>query len=93
MHNSLKIIKTLLYEYSALHVSGILAPIIRSPPNSAHTASSHRVSLGWLYLPAAHMSCISLWIYFAASIIFAHKKRTTPRCSIVAHVFRGAAIL
>jgi hypothetical protein len=29
MHNSLKIIKTLLYSYSALHVSGILAPIIR----------------------------------------------------------------
>jgi hypothetical protein len=25
--------------------------------------------------------------------IFAHKKRTTPRCSIVLHVFRGAAIL
>jgi hypothetical protein len=30
MHNSLKIIKTLLYSYSALHVSGNLAPIIRS---------------------------------------------------------------
>jgi hypothetical protein len=30
MHNSLKIIKTLLYSYSALHVSGTLAPIIRS---------------------------------------------------------------
>src|SRR5215475_13044025 len=30
MHNSLKIIKTLLYCYSALHVSGTLAPIIRS---------------------------------------------------------------
>jgi hypothetical protein len=28
MHNSLKIIKTLLYSYSALHVSGTLAPII-----------------------------------------------------------------
>jgi len=24
---------------------------------------------------------------------FAHKNRTTPRCSIVVHVFRGAAIL
>jgi hypothetical protein len=24
---------------------------------------------------------------------FAHKKRTTPRFSIVVHVFRGAAIL
>jgi hypothetical protein len=24
---------------------------------------------------------------------FAHKKRTTPRCSIVVHVFSGAAIL
>jgi hypothetical protein len=31
MHNSLKIIKTLLYSYSALHVSGTLALIIRSP--------------------------------------------------------------
>jgi hypothetical protein len=30
MHNSLKIIKSLLYSYSALHVSGTLAPIIRS---------------------------------------------------------------
>jgi hypothetical protein len=30
MHNSLKIIKTLLYSYSALHVSGTPAPIIRS---------------------------------------------------------------
>jgi hypothetical protein len=27
MHNSLKIIKTLLYSYSALHVSGTLMPI------------------------------------------------------------------
>jgi hypothetical protein len=30
MHTTLKIIKTLLYSYSAVHVSGILAPIIRS---------------------------------------------------------------
>jgi hypothetical protein len=30
MHASLKIIKTLLYSYSAVRVSGILAPIIRS---------------------------------------------------------------
>jgi hypothetical protein len=30
MHNSLKIIKTLLYFYSTLHVLGPLAPIIRS---------------------------------------------------------------
>jgi hypothetical protein len=30
MHNSLKIIKTLLYSYSALHVSDTFAPIIRS---------------------------------------------------------------
>jgi hypothetical protein len=29
MHNTLKLIKTLLYSYSALHVSGTLAPIIR----------------------------------------------------------------
>jgi hypothetical protein len=35
---------------------------------------------------------ISLWISFAA-IFFAHKNRTTPCCSIVVHVFRGAAIL
>jgi hypothetical protein len=32
MHNSLKIIKNLVYSYSALHVSGTLAPIIRSFP-------------------------------------------------------------
>jgi hypothetical protein len=30
MHNSLKIIKTLFYSYSALYVPGTLAPIIRS---------------------------------------------------------------
>jgi glycogen debranching enzyme len=30
MHTSLKIIKTLLYSYSAIHVSETLAPIIRS---------------------------------------------------------------
>jgi hypothetical protein len=42
---------------------------------------------------AAHMGNISLWISFAASIFFAHKKRTTPSCSIVVHVFRGAATL
>jgi hypothetical protein len=30
MHNRLKIIKTLLYSYSALHVSGTLVPILRS---------------------------------------------------------------
>jgi hypothetical protein len=30
MHNSFKIIKTLLYSYSALHVSGTLVPITRS---------------------------------------------------------------
>jgi hypothetical protein len=35
---------------------------------------------------AALMGRISLWISFAASIFFAHKKRTTPRCSIVVHV-------
>jgi len=39
-----------------------------------------------------YMGSISLWISFAA-ISFAHKNRTTPRCSIVVHVFRGAAIL
>src|SRR5215475_5248352 len=33
----------------------------QEPPNSAHTASSHRVSLGWLYLPAlvCHYCCES----------------------------------
>jgi hypothetical protein len=30
MHNSFKIIKTLMHSYSALHVLGTLAPIIRS---------------------------------------------------------------
>jgi hypothetical protein len=32
MHISFKIIKSLLYSYSVLHVSGTLAPIIRSLP-------------------------------------------------------------
>jgi hypothetical protein len=39
-----------------------------------------------------YMGSISLWISFA-SIFFAHKKCTTPRCSIMVHVFKGAAIL
>jgi hypothetical protein len=30
---------------------------------------------------------------FLHPYFFSHKKRTTPRCSIVVHVFRGAAIL
>src|SRR5215475_8271900 len=50
-------------------------------------------SKGYPQRNAAHMGSISLWISFAASIFLAHKKRTTPRCSIVVHVFRGAAIL
>src|SRR5215470_8550807 len=50
-------------------------------------------SKGYPQRNAAHMGSISLWISFAASIFFAHKIRTTPRCSIVVHVFRGAAIL
>jgi hypothetical protein len=50
------------------------------------------VCCGWR-MPYAHMGSISLWISFAASIFFAHKNRTTPRCSIVVHVFRGAVIL
>jgi hypothetical protein len=50
-------------------------------------------SKGYPQRNAAHMGSISLWISFAAPIFFAHKKRTTPRCSIVVHVFRGAAIL
>ena len=41
---------------------------------------------------SAYMGGISLWISFAA-IPFSHKNRTTPRCSIVVHVFTGAAIL
>jgi hypothetical protein len=40
-----------------------------------------------------HMGSISLWISFGASTFFAHKKRTTPRCSIVVHVFKGATVL
>ena len=39
-----------------------------------------------------YMGSISLWISFA-SVFFAHKKRTMPRCSILIHVLRGAAIL
>jgi hypothetical protein len=50
-------------------------------------------SKGYPQSNVAHMDSISLWISFAASIFFANKKLTTPRCSIVLHVFRGAAIL
>ena len=41
---------------------------------------------------SAFMGSISLWISFA-SIIFAHKNRTTQRCSILVHGLRGAAKL
>jgi hypothetical protein len=50
-------------------------------------------SKGYPQINAAHMGSMYLWISFAESIFFVHKKRTTPRCSIVVHVFRGAAIL
>jgi hypothetical protein len=50
-------------------------------------------SKGYPQRNAARMGSISLWISFAASIFFAHKKCTTPRCSIMVHVFRGVAIL
>jgi hypothetical protein len=49
-------------------------------------------SKGYPQRNAAHMDRISLWISFV-SIIFAHKKRTMPNCSILVYVFRGAAIL
>jgi hypothetical protein len=46
----------------------------------------------FLYGQYFFMGSISLPISFA-SIFFSHKIRTTPRCSIVVHVFRGAAML
>jgi hypothetical protein len=49
-------------------------------------------SKGYPQRNAAYIGSISLSISFAASIFFAHKKRKMPRCSIVVHVFRGAAI-
>jgi hypothetical protein len=49
-------------------------------------------SKGYPHRNAARMGSISLWISFA-SMFFAHKKRTTPRCSIMVHVFMGTAIL
>jgi hypothetical protein len=50
-------------------------------------------SKGYQQINAAGMGNIILWISFAASIFFTHKKRTSPRCSIVVHVLTGAAIL
>jgi hypothetical protein len=56
MHNSLKIIKTLLY-YSALHVSGTLAPIIRSflilhiqPPVTYQLKHIFCFQIMWMYV-------------------------------------------
>jgi hypothetical protein len=45
-----------------------------------------------------HKEILPVWAAFLCEYplrpyFFAHKKRTTPRCSIVVHVFRGAAIL
>src|SRR5215470_14810349 len=70
MHNSLKIIKTLLYSYSALHVSGTLAPIIRSllilhiqPPVTVCRSVGCifqcvvRSVTSWLYLPVCRSVC------------------------------------
>jgi hypothetical protein len=45
-----------------------------------------------------HKEMLPIWTAFLCGYpllhpyFFAHKKRTTPRCSIVVHVFRGAAI-
>jgi hypothetical protein len=56
--------------------------------NVAHMGKKYE-SKGYPQRNAAHMGSIS----FATSIFFAHKKCTTPRCPIVVHAFRGAAIL
>jgi hypothetical protein len=82
------------YSKSALHVSGDVFAhhqenlIVFTVSGGVHPSCYRLVSR-----MSAHMGSISLWIYFAASIFFAHKKRKTPRCSIVVHVFRGADIL
>jgi hypothetical protein len=51
----------------------------------------HKVMLPIRASNAAHMGSISLWISFVQHML-AHKKRTTPRCSIGVHVCRGTAI-
>jgi hypothetical protein len=46
-----------------------------------------------------HKEMLPIWAAFICGYpllhpyFFAHKKRKTPRCSIVVHVFRDAAIL
>jgi hypothetical protein len=40
-----------------------------------------------------HKEMLPIWAAFLSSIFFDYKKRTTPRYSIVVHVFRGTAIL
>jgi hypothetical protein len=52
MHNSLKIIKTFIVFLFHSTCFGHSCAHHQEPPNCAHTASSHHVSLGWLYLPA-----------------------------------------
>jgi hypothetical protein len=52
MHNSLKIIKAFIIFLFRSMCFGYSCAHHQEPPNSAHTASSHRVSLGWLYLLA-----------------------------------------
>jgi hypothetical protein len=52
MHNSLKIIKKIIVFLFRSTCFGHSCAHYQEPPNSAHTASSHRVSLGWLYPPA-----------------------------------------
>jgi hypothetical protein len=80
MHNSLKIIKTLMYSYSALHVSGTLAPIIRGHKNGGstpwHSGSykptyhpwSHQCFLISAYCKMQCLSEINTWSNFGHKI-------------------------
>jgi hypothetical protein len=51
MHNSLKNHQNFIVFLLRSTCFGHSCALHQEPPNSAHTASSHNVSLGWMYLP------------------------------------------
>ena len=63
---------------------------IATPANVAARRRHHRRRQEGHHRRCSHR----YWMFTSfVAISFAHKNRTKPRCSIVVHVFRGAAIL
>jgi hypothetical protein len=71
-----------LYSYSALHVLGTLAPIIRSLL-ILHIQPPVTVSLGWLYLPALVCHYCRFWFSQSTKGSVIHWITKTPHYSLM----------